>query len=312
MMPPRTILLVHGRSFKPPERELKRLWVSALRVGLERDHPSALPAFAAARKELVYYGDLSNGFLRSIGREYDMLADLADRRRCLAELGALGRSAFTRAAYRKVPGRNPYREFLADALGTSLSVLRLSDPLLAAVSPDMAQYWNRDEAFGSEVRAQMTRPLKRALRRGGPVMVIGHSMGAVVVYDTLWKFSRTGEYRPEFSQKRIDLLITLGGPLGDSTVRRHLRGARANGPRRYPSNVRRWVNVAAEDDFIAHDQTVADDYADMKRFGLVESIRDYRIYNVAVRGGRSNPHSSAGYLLHPRVASLVGDWVSEG
>ncbi len=41
-------------------------------------------------------------------------------------------------------------------------------------------------------------------------------MGAVVVYDTLWKFSRTGEYRPEFSQKRIDLLITLGGPLGDS------------------------------------------------------------------------------------------------
>lgn len=306
---PRTILLVHGRSFKPPERELKQFWLAGLRTGLERDHPSALPAFAAARKELVYYGDLSNGFLLSIGHEYDVLADLADRRRCLADLAAYGRSGFTKAAYRKVPGRNPYREFLADALGTSLSVLRLTDPLITAVSPDMAQYWNRDEAFGSEVRATMTRPLKRALRREGPVLVIAHSMGAVVAWDTLWKFSRTGEYRPEFSEKRVDLLLTLGGPLGDDTVKRHLRGSGASGPRRYPSNVRRWINVSAEDDFIAHDEKVADDYADMKRFGLVDSIRDHRIYNLAVRGGQSNPHSSAGYLVHPRVASIVAAWL---
>jgi hypothetical protein len=42
---------------------------------------------------------------------------------------------------------------------------------------------------------------------------------------------------------------------------------------------------------------------------LVSSIRDYRIYNLAVRYGRSNPHSSMGYLVHPRVAKIVADWL---
>jgi len=310
-MPRPTILLVHGRSFKPPERELKRFWIAALRCGLERDRPEAVEAFNRANRELVYYGDLSNGYLLSIGETYDMLSDLADRRACHADLVRRRRGDFGRDDYRRLPGRNAYREFLADTLGRPLSALRLTDRLVTMVSPDMAQYWNRDEAFGSEVRATMSVPLARALRRKGPVLLIAHSLGAVVAYDTLWKFSRTGEYRPEFSDRRIDLWITIGSPLSDETVRRHLRGSAATGPRQFPANVRRWANVSAEDDFIAHDETAIDDYRDMIEAGLVETIEDHQIYNLAVRRGTSNPHSSAGYLMHPTVTGLVADWLMQ-
>ena len=42
---------------------------------------------------------------------------------------------------------------------------------------------------------------------------------------------------------------------------------------------------------------------------LVSAVKDYRIYNLAVRYGKSNPHSSVGYYIHPRVSKILVDWV---
>ena len=100
----KTVLFVHGRDFKPPPADLKRLWLAALRHGLARDRPEQLARFNAARKELVYYGDLSNRYLRATGRTFDATADLADRRRSLAELKARSAGNFgRRAAQRPSP-----------------------------------------------------------------------------------------------------------------------------------------------------------------------------------------------------------------
>ena len=38
-------------------------------------------------------------------------------------------------------------------------------------------------------------------------------------------------------------------------------------------------------------------------------LRDYRIYNLAVRYGKSNPHSSLGYLVHPRTTKILVEWL---
>jgi hypothetical protein len=70
-----------------------------------------------------------------------------------------------------------------------------------------------------------------------------------------------------------------------------------------------WHNVSAEDDYLCHDNTLADDYREMLKLRLVSSIRDYHIYNLAVRYGKSNPHSSVGYLVHPRVTKIIADWL---
>ena len=41
----------------------------------------------------------------------------------------------------------------------------------------------------------------------------------------------------------------------------------------------------------------------------VSAVHDYRIFNLAVRYGKSNPHSSVGYFIHPRTSKLVTDWL---
>ena len=53
------IFFIHGRNFKPPKANLKRLWFDAVEAGLARDYPSSkLKRFKDVNKEFVYYGDI--------------------------------------------------------------------------------------------------------------------------------------------------------------------------------------------------------------------------------------------------------------
>jgi hypothetical protein len=93
-------------------------------------------------------------------------------------------------------------------------------------------------------------------------------------------------------------------------VRRRLLGAGSKGSKRFPTNVMTWQNVSAEDDYLCHVNTLADDYKTMLDQRQVSSIRDHRIYNMTVRYGKSNPHSLLGYLMHPATAKIVADWIA--
>ena len=101
----------------------------------------------------------------------------------------------------------------------------------------------------------------------------------------------------------------MGAPLGDHNIRKRLRGANQKLAARFPTNVISWHNVAAEDDYACHDNTLADDFKKMMHQRLVSAVHDYHIYNLAVRYGKSNPHSSVGYYIHPRVTKIVVDWI---
>lgn len=306
---PKTIILIHGRNFKPNRAELERLWLEALKAGISRDAAGTLPLLEAATKSFAYYGDVSNAFLRSNGDKYDEAADIQDRRKMLARLKRYQKSDFNKKTYNDLPGKSSWEEALADAFANALSFVGLSDPVIERVAPDLREYWNDDSDFATNVRFPLIAPLKEAMIRRDEILLISHSLGTMIAYDTLWKFCRTGEYRPCFTDQKISLWITLGCPLSDDTVRRHLKGAAASGERRYPNNIVDWVNVAAEDDYISHDQVLADDYAEMKRLKLLKSIRDERIYNLAVRDGASNPHNELGYLIHPTVVARVAKWL---
>lgn len=306
----KTIILIHGRNFKPPEADLRRLWLEALRFGLQRDFPAKLAAFDAAVISFVYYGDISNAFLTAeTGDPAPGAADVASRQATLEALKQFGANDFTKVRYNQLPGKESFKEGAADVLGPVLSFFRLSDSLLGQVAPDLRHYWEEDSEFGTNVRFPMIAPLKAAMDRNDSVCVIGHSLGTMIAWDTFWKFSHTGEYRPKYSDKKVDLFVTLGSPLADETVMRNLKGADISGDRRYPRNIRHWVNVAAEDDYISHDEDVANDYRRMRQSGLVESITDEGIYNLSVRDGKSNPHHENGYLIHPVVAKHVAAWL---
>ena len=112
-------------------------------------------------------------------------------------------------------------------------------------------------------------------------------------------------------------VVTIVGVLGltasvpAAIIGGQLWGADAEGRRRYPSNVLTWHNVSAEDDYVSHDNTVADDFKAMLKQRQISSIRDYQIYNMAIRYGRSNPHNVIGYLIHPRTTRIVNAWLTQ-
>ena len=163
---------------------------------------------------------------------------------------------------------------------------------------------------GSDVRWTLTEPLREAFMAGDDILLVSHSLGTLVSYDVLWKFAHYGEYR-DLREKgtRVKLWITLGCPLGDETVKRNLKGALADGYRRYPDNIARWLNIAAEDDYISHDQGVKNDFYRMEQWNMIKKITDKRIYNFAVREDGSNPHHSSGYLIHPEMSRAVAGWL---
>jgi hypothetical protein len=73
-------------------------------------------------------------------------------------------------------------------------------------------------------------------------VVIGHSLGSVVVY----------EFLARFAPPQVELLVTLGSPLGiPNLIFERLTPAPVGGVGAWPGRVARWVNVADGDDVVA-------------------------------------------------------------
>ena len=256
--------------------------------------------------ETAYYGDLTNASRGAAGKTYDEQLDLADLHNALDAMSELDNTKkFRRAGYEGLPSRSSLREFLADVSAPVLAILGLTEYALARKMPELSAYWERGGSYCRESRRRVLAPLRLALERGDQIMLISHCLGSVIAYDCLWELSHSSDT----PAKKIDTWITLGSPLGDEFVKRKLAGATQSGEQRYPSNIVNWYNIAAEDDFTCHDETVANDFKPMMQHHLISQIKDYRIYNLAVRFGRSNPHTSLGYLISPRLAKLVADWL---
>lgn len=306
------IVFVHGRHFKPEPEVLTRNWYAALRHGIQRDcTANMVKKFNAVEKTMVYYGDISNEFLIGEGLEFDIDEEAADRKNTLRLLKQYSKKHFSPPAAKKIynnlPGKTSMKEFLADTIGEAAARLRVGKRLIAHVAPDMNHYWNAETQFGSDVRWRLTQPLAEALRKDHDILLVSHSLGTMIAYDVLWKFSYYGEYQ-DIRDKSISQLITMGAPLGDTTIKRNLKGAHVKGLRRYPSNIKTWKNFAAEDDFISHDQSVKDDFSEMVP-ALCDTISDHHMYNFAVRWGKNNPHHATGYLVHPKVVKAVTEWL---
>lgn len=100
----------------------------------------------------------------------------------------------------------------------------------------------------------------------GPVTVIAHSLGSVVAYEALWA-------HPEL---RVDLLITLGSPLGmPGVIFERLQPAPRDGLGGRPPGVRRWVNLADIGDMVAIPRRLADRFTgiDHDSDGAKPSVR---------------------------------------
>jgi hypothetical protein len=309
----RSLVIVHGRDFKPAGNELLDLIDTALEVGVERDFPDLLDAYRGLNKDLAYYGDLTNAYLTGKGADYDEQLDIGDRRNALHLLRQMDkRKKFGVQRYDKLPGKSAMAEFAADIASPVLGVVGFGSPLIAKVAKDVGEYWNAKSDFGGKLRERVRTAICAALDRGDQIMLISHGTGCIIAYDVVWELSHDPQLSAQYSDRKIDVWLTLGAPLADNVVRKKLMGAKEKVGQRYPKNILSWHNVAAEDDYTCHDNTAANDFKAMLKERQVSSIRDYQIYNLAVRYGKSNPHSSVGYYIHPRITHIIADWLMQG
>lgn len=308
----RSIIFVHERDFKPNPGEYLDILIGALTAGLEKDCPETLYMLSSVNKYLAYYGDLNNEFLASHGEFYDERLDISDLHNSLHQLKGIDRKkGFGVSKYDKLPGKSALREFAASMLAPVLSAFGLEKVMVSGANKDLGEYWKESSVLGDSILHRVRSTIRAALDKNERIMLISQGTGAIVVYDALWQLSHEAEYAEAYAGSKIDVWLTLGSPLGDSMVRKQLLGADRKGRARYPTNVLAWHNVSADDDYVSHDNTVADDFKPMLRQRQVSSIRDYRVYNLAIRYGRSNPHSVIGYLIHPRVTKILNDWLTQ-
>ena len=127
----RSLLLIHGRDFKPHEDAYMDLTMAALRAGIERDFPDQLDAFDAVRKHLAWYGDLNAEILEAHGKSYDEKLDIGDRRNVLTSLrGIKARKRFGIRQYDLLPGKSAIPEAIADIVAPLFGALGLCVPQL--------------------------------------------------------------------------------------------------------------------------------------------------------------------------------------
>lgn len=165
-------------------------------------------------------------------------------------------------------------------------------------------YFENHGNIGYEIRGILKTLLRPMLDKNEAVLIIGHSLGSVIAYDTLWELSRN-----EVHTGKVDFL-TLGSPLGLKFIQRKLQGRQYPNKNRFPSNIRRWINLSSVGDTTAVDTNLKDDFGDMLKYGLVESIEDHckGIYNFYRNEEGLDCHNAYGYLVNPAVGGIIAHW----
>ena len=323
----KTLILIHGRSTKPAASVQKRLVLHALVNGLRRVDPLAAEQVRNGAIEcfFAYYGDVNNRLIvQSCDKSTAALTCENDRlygfEPCLPEAplrnalnNLMSVQDYDGEAYGALLAScqdHRWRDEIARGVSWVAATTLLSEYAVKWATADMSEYLHTRKT-GSEVRERLQTYLRPALENDRDICLISHSMGAIVSYDVLWKYSHMSEYRHiQNSRNRVSLWLTIGCPLGEPGVRQNLYDSHERGEDRFPRRiVRDWVNVAAEDDFVAHDRTMADDFRDMRNLNFVDRILDRRIYNFWVKDRASDPHNFYGYLDNPQVAGHVANWI---
>lgn len=168
---------------------------------------------------------------------------------------------------------------------------------------DLRRYMRDDNGIAGHTRQLLKLQLLAATGGQHPVLLMGHSMGSIIAYDSLWELSRSHDV-----SVAVDVLLTMGSPLGQRLIQEKIKGHELQGENRYPTNVRRWKNLVAVGDLTAVDPWLADDFSEMIALGLVDEIEDEELLNYFRLDGKLNVHAEYGYLVNAKTALIVADW----
>ncbi len=210
------------------------------------------------------------------------------------------------------PGRDSVREVFGVWSRAEVMAYRFADRFpglidwLAAEDTrinlkDSGQYFRNADGIGDRIRDVLRIELQRCWAAGERVLLMTHSFGSVIAWDTLW--SLKGKGGP------IDLFLTLGSPLGTHYIRRRLMSSRARGAARYPRGIRRWHNLAATGELTALGHVFAEDFTEMQSLGLVAEISDHGDLLNPYRDAEGlNVHKCYGYFVNAATGEAIARW----
>lgn len=231
------LVVTHGRShaFNIPSLTQRPL-EEAIRWGLERVD---FPDFATIPISLAFYGD----YWRPDAAELEHVLETTQAaptevQQQIADdmLAAAGVEAAAEAAAFEGLGFDSL-----NGLATVLDRhLRLGDAIVGFLLDDVESYFGDARLRGLAI----DRVTEAVAGAGDDVVLLGHSLGSVVVYDLVRE-------RPDLPVRG---LITLGSPLGLPTVLR-----RMDAPR-FPDGLARWVNVLDPRDLVTGREKLRDHY----------------------------------------------------
>jgi subtilisin family serine protease len=296
-----TVLYVHGIGNKPLPDILKCQWDEAL-FGFNLGERSRLaywvnrifypePAQTSCKMaDSTHDGtrDGTAGFTtRSVGMDVGV-EGLVPADATGAERVVLERIAERAVAAPRDPGTLAAADFHA-------RVLPLPKPLREFISRRITKAFLKDVhefLFIEERRLAMRDSVVSRLKSGGgPFVVIGHSQGSMVAYDALCSLADDKDIE-------IDLLVTIGSPLGLKEVQDQLKTITGQKRLAVPKNVKQWLNVSDPLDPVCADKRLAGDYAPTNGVRVEDHVK----FN---EDSPRDPHSATGYLRLEPVRSAV-------
>ncbi|MER5737531.1 MULTISPECIES: hypothetical protein [unclassified Streptomyces] len=275
------IVGVHGIGWSWRSREeMHETWHGALSTGL-RNIRYADPA--SVTFEAAFYGHLYNGGTGKAGGDaLYTAADVADGFE-YELLEAMAREADP-AAFDEESDGPASKGVVVRGAQACLSILERT-PYLGGVTASVVirqikqvHRYFEDAALGEEIRGELETAIQDDTR-----VVLAHSLGSVAAYEVLWKLRDV----------KIDTLVTMGSPLGLKSIRRRLARSAHAEPGRPPS-VRRWVNVAAEQDVVALRKRLEGLYG-------ADEVEDFVVTNPLL-----HMHDCTRYLSNVWTARAVG------
>ena len=140
----------------------------------------------------------------------------------------------------------------------------------------------------SAIREKIEEGVSKAIIPGAETVLVSHSLGTVVAYNLVRLKGKDRGWK-------IPLFVTVGSPLGISTVRKTLKSF---APARCPECVSKWFNALDQRDVVALYPLNPQSFPLDPAQPAIENKTD-------VRNGTTNRHGIAGYLDDREVASRI-------
>ncbi|MDP8200755.1 MAG: hypothetical protein P9M11_01280 [Candidatus Tenebribacter burtonii] len=298
------IIGIHGLKNKPPKDVLEKWWKASIENGLNNIGYQ----YSDFQFELVYWADLE------YSKPLDpSITDTKDPLYIEHPYITISRS--------ELPEKEPtIKRRILDRIEKGLDKIILNEERISGIEKivdstirrmfrDLDAYYygffkiDKKQIAFRAFRNRLIEVLQKHKR--DRIMLIGHSMGSIISYDTLTQ---------EIPKLKIDTFITIGSPLGFPLIIKKILKEQnieinSNAKPVTPENIiSGWFNFSDLDDKITLNYDLADDY--LPNAQNIKPV-DVIINNTYEYNRQKNPHKVYGYLQDKEVAKIISEFLSK-